>query len=300
MQVVREIINMDLANEMDCQAMMEKMSFHVAKLLDRVCTEAGLSCPGMGELKLQRTKLLEKELDVVACVSSTPCNRPPHNQDTLQRILQHLRTLEETRDFHAKLRVCQSELELDTSYSLETFAYGTTPFSTWIHIFSHPHMINCVAKIRECGNQEACTIFGSSTGSLVFFTSLLCGIPVRGVEILPYLFSIATSTQSLFCVDSVEFLCRDMLDIDISQTQLLVLTSQCWEDELLAAVVEKLRNELPHGAIVLDYKPSLQAVADLFRVVETLTAPVSWNPSQCFYLFEKLAPNLKMNCLNQK
>lgn len=63
-----------------------------------------------------------------------------------------------------------------------------------------------------------------------------------------------------------------------------MLTSQCWDDDLIARVHAKLANELPQGALVVDYRGSLvEAHPDSFEVTEKVVTPVSWNPQQPFY-----------------
>ncbi|KAF0698197.1 Aste57867_11182 [Aphanomyces stellatus] len=289
MRIVRECVNLDLAGEIETSEMAAKTSLYVSKLIQRCQDEAGLACPDRDTLCTMRQKRLQEELDAVETISRAPFHQPKECQHTLRNVIQHLRAKEATRAFHVSLLQCQKQL--DSTYEASTFAYGSTPFSTWVDLFTMPPLVECIAEIRaKQSHASSCTVFGSSTGSLVFYTALLCGIPVRGIEILPFLVQVATTTESTFQVSHATFHCHDMLETDLQHVRLLILTSQCWEARLMKKVVEKLTKELPHTALVLDYTQSLGSLTDgAFELVHTAVGSVSWHAQHTMYLFRKIA-----------
>ncbi|RHY35678.1 hypothetical protein DYB25_004947 [Aphanomyces astaci] len=294
MRIVRECVNSDLANEFDCDSnssntMANKTSIYVSKLIQRCQDEAGITCPDAAAVHTNRSSLVDREMEAIKDLMNTPFSLQTSTRDTLRRVIQHLRHQEETRPFHVQLRACQ--LQLSTSYDVSSFAYGSTPLFTWIDLFRSRVLVDCIARIKESPQQHvsACTVFGSSAGSLVFFTSLICGIRVQGIEILPFLVDTSTDTQRRFLMEEcVDFQCQDMLTADLQHVQLLVLTSQCWEAGLIKALVNKLEKELPPLALVLDYTAALSSAGG-FTLVQSTTGVVSWNKSHTFNVYRNTA-----------
>ncbi|KAF0720919.1 hypothetical protein AaE_010239 [Aphanomyces astaci] len=277
MRIVRECVNSDLADEFDCDSnssntMANKTSIYVSKLIQRCQDEAGITCPDAAAVHTNRSSLVDREMEAIKDLMNTPFSLQTSTLDTLRRVIQHLRHQEETRPFHVQLRACQ--LQLSTSYDVSSFAYGSTPLFTWIDLFRSRVLVDCIARIKESPQQHAsaCTVFGSSAGSLVFFTSLICGIRVQGIEILPFLVDTSTDTQRRFLMEE----------------RLLVLTSQCWEAGLIKALVNKLEKELPPLALVLDYTAALSSAGG-FTLVQSTTGVVSWNKSHTFNVYRNTA-----------
>ncbi|KAF1328637.1 Autophagy-related protein, partial [Globisporangium splendens] len=170
------------------------------------------------------------------------------------------------------------------------------PFYTWLELIQSAHVSQAV---KECQTAKECapcdsltphsfTVFGSSTGSLVFYAALILGVESVGIEILPFLCQVADSIQSETQIPTAycRFICEDLLQSSLSQTKILMLTSQCWDPELHDRVVNKLERELPVGSIVIDYKDTL-CKSRYFQLVDQLhERQVSWNPHQSFFVFE--------------
>lgn len=57
-----------------------------------------------------------------------------------------------------------------------------------------------------------------------------------GVEIVRARVEVAKSMAKKHSVESVEFMHGDLLESDLSNTGILVLTSQCWDDDLKTKV----------------------------------------------------------------
>ena len=80
---------------------------------------------------------------------------------------------------------------------------------------------------------------------------------------------------------SVRFVCGDMLHAPLAEVGVLVLASQCWDRDLVALVHERLALGLPIGAVVVDYSDALaRARPREFRLLRSITVPVSWNDKQ--------------------
>ena len=81
-----------------------------------------------------------------------------------------------------------------------------------------------------------------------------------------------------------------MLEADgLNQVAILMLTSQCWDHDLVARVHAKLARELAPGAIIVDYTDALlrQQEHTCFEMVAHVQAPVSWNDEHTFYVVRK-------------
>ena len=120
------------------------------------------------------------------------------------------------------------------------------------------------------------TVFGSSTGLLAFYGLFGFRLRTDAWEILPCLVATAQEClKTVLAVDTIKsggdddnddgddnallthlrqqiqspterppalaFHCGDMLTADLSHTMLLMLTSQCWDAKLIAAVYQKVR-----------------------------------------------------------
>lgn len=77
----------------------------------------------------------------------------------------------------------------------------------------------------------------------------------------------------------------DMLACDLSSAGLVMLASQCWDAELVAAAGAKLAAELRPGALVVDYTGALAPVLGAPEAV--VEVEVSWNACQAMHVFRK-------------
>ena len=69
-----------------------------------------------------------------------------------------------------------------------------------------------------------------------------------------------------------------MLFADVSNAGFVMLTSQCWDMNLIVKTHKKLASELPTGAVVIDYRPIAKSSSQRFRLLRKVQVPVSWNP----------------------
>jgi len=193
--------------------------------------------------------------------------------ENLRRVVENLRCMETSYDFHGQI-ICDASMLLpsgddsddacDSDYSLENFAYGSTPLSTWLQLMS---------AIRATGHPTAVEwgVMGSSCGWMVFYAAALTGKMAHGWEILPSLHQCAvnhipndtpddTPDPDVTCHmrQLLDFNCQDALKADISSCGAIVIAGQCWEPWLLNAMYTKIRSECAVGTILLDYNAILQ------------------------------------------
>jgi hypothetical protein len=205
MKFIRACIDTDLADDdssFDHAHLLNACQVAVKDIIHECAVEAHVSCPGPEYFHLK--KMMDRKTEL-ACVDA--CEElSASTRQCIANVVNHVRDLESTRSFHAGLLACQTTWTCQSPYDFATFAYGTTPFQTWRALFQLPPLQACVEAIRRVhdDNQNdhhprlphpsACTVFGASTGSIVMYIALLCGIPVRGIEILPFLVTQAQET----------------------------------------------------------------------------------------------------------
>ncbi|KAG7402039.1 hypothetical protein PHYBOEH_007253 [Phytophthora boehmeriae] len=264
----------------------------IAELLaaSQTCTHRNI--PSIASITQQRADNVQAELAAVAHTNDILFSHDlpeicPTDQECLRVVISRLRQQEQQLEFHRGLLKTQQEFSgPDTEYSLENFAYGSTPFPTWLHLFTQNVLQKAIAGDPK---PMTLTVFGSSTGSLVFFAALALGLSCVGVEILPFLHSEAECTRTELEIpeDKCRFVCADMLTVSLQQTSILLLTSQCWDSALYQKVQCKLETELRSGAIVIDYKDALKHSSSFHLMQQVPQQRVSWTDSQSLYIFER-------------
>jgi hypothetical protein len=239
--------------------------------------------PSLEDLQQERRLFLSSE---IATWNKIQFKSPSHH--ALGLILERLHTLEEDFLFQKELYRSQKSLCALSKYTLENFAYGTTPFGTWMTLIEQCPVLEDTLK----KDTTRYTVFGSSTGLLVFYIAALYPhVNCQGYEILPFLTKVAQDTAKEFQIESnCHFYCQNMLDACLKDTNILVLTSQCWDQNLQHQVRKKLIQELPSKVLVIDYGPMLLEDNEkpcCFEKCTIITAPVSWNSRQRMYILQK-------------
>lgn len=291
LQHFRTKVNEDFLTDGKCQNSDNQfdwgeMMATVSDLLQRTQKLTNDGCPSVKVLQKERERDVQDEIQ---SARSTEFTFESENSRTkLTQLICRLRDQEQSQSFQRSLLQAQRSVAQSSTYSLDNFAYGTTSYQTWLCICSIPVVQSAIGTCRVSSDSHEYTVFGSSTGSLVFFAALVFGIQCTGVELLPFLARTAQETQEELQIPFCRTLCMDMLAYPLANTKVLVLTSQCWDNELTALLRCKLERELPLGAIVIDYKEDTLGQSSSFRCVQQLTNQrVSWNPSQTLHIFEK-------------
>ena len=212
----------------------------------------------------------------------------------LDAVCERLRALETDDGWRGKLLAEVDGAAAAHGWSSENFAYGSTPFSSWIELFVRcPELKTRAQTLKRDG--LAYVVFGSSAGWLVFYGAFALGASSRGFEILRTLHDTATSSRAEIDPEwkdsvNIEFNHADMLSASLENVGLIVLTSLCWDDDVHEAACAKLDAELFSGAFVIDYSDKLAAFESFTTVTDDpIRLPVSWGASQRFYIFKKVA-----------
>eukprot|EP00873_Tetraselmis_striata_P044725 jgi/Tetstr1/464989/TSEL_009720.t1 len=201
----------------------------------------------------------------------------------LRAVIGALREEEAGLDFQAQLLQEVDAAVGGSSYSHQNFAYGSTPLASWHAVFSHPTVEAAVSECLAAGKEYV--VWGSSLGWLVFYGALSRGLRSAGYELLPGLVAFAEQLAAEHQVAGVRFVPGDMLACDLSSAGLVMLASQCWDAELVAAAGAKLAAELRPGALVVDYTGALVPVLGAPEAV--VEVEVSWNACQAMHVFRK-------------
>lgn len=175
-------------------------------------------------------------------------------------------------------------------WTLENYAYGSTPYTSWARLFEHDALKHAIARVRQDGLSYV--VWGSSMGWLVFFAGLTFGVPCAGFEILQTLHDTATRTFDLLPSNYrsvVTFKNDDMLSSSLESVGIVMLTSYCWDAVVREAACERLARDLTAGSIVIDYGDRLSKFAEFGnRPIFTDVCPTSWNPKQRFFVYQKV------------
>lgn len=218
----------------------------------------------------------------------------------LRRAVKLLRSTEASLDFQAELLVEQRRASAEFGYTSDNFAYGSTPLRSWLMLFESPPL-RAKRRAAHLEGPLRYYVLGSSLGSLCVYGACVYGIETRGIELMPGLAQAAQRIVTRAGVVGVSFECADMLGVDLSEADVLLLASQCWDAPLVAALGAKLLAELRPGALVIDYTPALgeasrrgddgeqqqqqQPGGRRFVLEHSCEAPVSWGGALRFYIW---------------
>jgi len=201
------------------------------------------------------------------------------------RVVTHLTAVEHSLDFQMRLVGAMKQMGASTDYTEANFSYGSTPFVSWRRVFDSPRL-DAAMKEAAAGRGKY-VVFGSSIGWLAFYGACSYRTSTVGVEIMQYLVDVASEARATLSVDGVEFIHEDMLQYNLTDARVVMLTSQCWDEQLIAAVHAKLAKEMEPGALVVDYRAMGETHSDAFELVDTVATKVSWNPQQLFFVYSR-------------
>ncbi|ETP04140.1 hypothetical protein F441_19025 [Phytophthora nicotianae CJ01A1] len=266
---------------------------HIAELLVATQTRTRSKIPTIKSIQQECFRRVQDELAAVVQMNEILASHnllfvDSTNKERLKLLVTRLRQQEQQLEFHHGLLKAQRQSsDSDTGYSAENFAYGSTPFPTWLDLFTQKPVLDVIERDSK---QATLTVFGSSSGSLVFFAALALGLRSAGVEILEFLHDLAEQTRKDLQIPKTKccFKCADMLTVSVQETSILLLTSQCWDATLYQQVQHKLEAELQPGTLVIDYKDTLQSSPHFQLLHQLPHQRVSWNNSQSFFIFQRV------------
>ena len=222
---------------------------------------------------------------------SPPPSTSQKNMGLLLSIVTSVRETEATKTF-VKFLLKDSIAQANESYTLDNFAYGTTPYQSYVSIRNCPPVNRALASCRQDSSSNVSSrfaIFGSSIGLFSFFASLTDNVQTVNYEILPFLYSKAEKLRKQHKIDEqlVKFVNDDMLNCNLENVQLVMLMSMCWDATLCGALDKKIEEEMKTGSVVIDYTDRLSK-SNSFALRSALTVACSWNQNQHIYVFEKV------------
>lgn len=228
----------------------------------------------------RRSHLMQAEEEAVAALHSDKW--PLAQPELLKQVLQQLHVVQQDMTFHAEMNVGIQVAARTSRWSVDNFAYGSTPYHGWLSIFEHPAVRDYVAA--AVASTKHFQVWGSSIGWLVFYAALTYGLEAVGYELLRCHVDIAQGLATDLQVPQVSFNAQDMLQSDLDHTAVLMLASFCWDRQLHIQAVDKIQAELLHGSIVVDYTAAL---GKCLKLIATVQIPVSWNSQQNMYVYLK-------------
>ena len=75
----------------------------------------------------------------------------------------------------------------DCTYTLDNFAYGTTPYQSYLALSKCAYVKEAMNSCRGANSSKHFAIFGSSIGLVSFFASLSDNVKTVNYELLPFL-----------------------------------------------------------------------------------------------------------------
>lgn len=204
-------------------------------------------------------------------------------------------------EFQSALAEEHRRLGQVTEYSRDNFAYGSTPFHSWLKL--HTSCEELSAAVHSCtkdGGPLQYVVFGSSLGWLVFYAAFTLRVDAVGYEIVAPIVRAAQQLAdqhgpTLGC-GSASFHCQDMLSAPLDRCGVLFLTSRCWDKPLSDKLHAHLIARLPMSAVVVDYCDDLarahfSAVKGErgFVVVGRCVVPVSWDNNCTMFVMRRCA-----------
>jgi hypothetical protein len=241
--------------------------------------------PAVGAANAERAKLLRRDADAIETAFSGDAARGVQ----LLAAVRELRSLEQSAAFQRALLLDRHRVSGESAYTISNFAYGTTPFASWLRVAQLPLVASAAQRARACGGTVV--VLGSSTGLLALYGSMFWGIATLGVELLPSLVAAARRAAAASCASrdqNLAFICGDILEFDLHDACIIMVTSQCWDVALIESLRRKLAKETRPGAVVVDYRPLLDGV-HLFADPVTERIEVSWDSSGVdVYAYERL------------
>ena len=255
------------SNAVDIIEQLGEIDDLLAKLNDK---RKGL---GLDNDELNRLKQDETHLhsDIINC---------PITFKSLQDIILNVKQSEKTFSFQHSLWLEKKATAKVLDCSIEQLTYGSSSIDLWMKLVDNnlwKDAIDSNVPIDDGDDDKPkVVIFGSSQGLLSFYSSALNyifhknNISVIGYEILPYLNNKAQQLLSdhwqFHCHigNDVTFVNEDMMNANVKDANIVILTSLCWDIKTRQKVAKKLSNEMKKpNSIVIDYRDDTFKISGL-------------------------------------
>lgn len=249
-----------------------------------------------------RVMLSDEKSLIEALVAMSVASPIEARMKALRNVMADLRTnevkYEATEPRARKTRDMESiEAGAPKLQTLDSFAYGSTPYFSWLQVWQHQALRNAMKATQDSG--RAAVVLGSSLGWTVHYIYLTFGIRTVGYEILPHRAQLARRVQERHQLDAtsegssaaarVEFIQGDALGADLSDAGIISLADLSWPEPLADRIWSKIAQEAKKDVVIVSNAMPSNATWNHFRLLGSVTLPVSWTPDQPFLLMA-LAP----------
>jgi hypothetical protein len=166
------------------------------------------SVPGRAPTVESRGQLLQDEAAALgAAVLDPPAGSTSARMRALAVLVDDLRVAEGSFEFQRTLMQAHQRLGSTTAYSRDNFAYGSTPWQSWIKVHTDPGCRELAAAVQRCAAAGSAlpeyVVFGSSLGWLCFYAAFSLSVRAVGYEIVDPLVEMAEQLRSRHCCGDV-------------------------------------------------------------------------------------------------
>ncbi|GAB4228841.1 MAG: class I SAM-dependent methyltransferase [Chlamydiales bacterium] len=160
----------------------------------------------------------------------------------------------------------------------EVYTYGETPLTTLDYI------------VKTCDLKKADTIYelGCGRGRTCFWLAQVLGCNTVGIEYLPEFVQHANAVKKRFHVENLEFLRKDLFDVDLSQASHIYLYLITMKDSDIERLAEKCAELKPGTAIITVSFPLCRySKQPVFEIMKCFPAQFPWGEAQVFLQYRK-------------
>jgi len=149
--------------------------------------------------------------------------------------------------------------------------YGETPLTTMDQI------------ARECALNSKDIVYelGCGRARTCFWLYSFIGCRVYGVEYLPAFVKIGQSIKRHFQIEDVKFLCKNFLDVDLSNASVIYFYGTCSDDALIKKLCHKFQSLSPKTKIITISYP-LTSYSPHFKVIKSFPVTFPWGETTAY------------------
>lgn len=155
----------------------------------------------------------------------------------------------------------------------DLYKYGETPLTS----------LEIIAK--ECGIKPTDTVYelGCGRGRNCFWLNSFIHCKVMGIDYIPEFIEHANVIKNRFQVVDVDFICEDILKVDLSKATVIYLYGTCLEDVFIEALIERFK-KLPAGTkiITISYPLTDYCQEPIFEVEKCFQVHYPWGEADVY------------------